>query len=83
MVLIYHDIYRRKCRILGRFRVSCTNLDGHLNCKNFKTYDLVLSESFHTLRDRNNQNTATYHCRDVTSKLLQLQENCVENNKHT
>ena len=37
MVLIYHDIYRRKCRMLGRFRFSCTNFNDHLKSQSFKT----------------------------------------------
>ena len=32
-----------------------------------KYIDLVLLESFHRHSDRNNQNTAKYHCRDVTA----------------
>ena len=37
MVLIYHDFYRRKCHILGRFWFSCTNFDDHLKGQSFKT----------------------------------------------
>ena len=48
MVLIYHDIYRRKCRILGRFRFSCTNFDGHL--KGQKLQDSVCTQYRATLK---------------------------------
>ena len=37
MVLIYHDIYRRKCRILGRFRFSRATFDCHFKGQSFKT----------------------------------------------
>ena len=37
MAFIYHEFYRRKCRILGLFRFSCTNFDEHLKSQSFKT----------------------------------------------
>ena len=37
MVLIYHDFFLRKCRILGHFWFACTNFDAHLKSQSFKT----------------------------------------------
>ena len=36
MLIIYHDIYRRKCRSFVNFRFS--NFDGHFKGQNFKTH---------------------------------------------
>ena len=37
MVIIYHNIYRRNCRIFVNFRFSCSNFDDHFEGQNFKT----------------------------------------------
>ena len=47
MVLIYHDFYLRKYRILGRFLFSCTNFDDpNLTSQSFKTDRLVVSTEY-------------------------------------
>ena len=38
MVIIYRDIYGRKCPIFFNFRFSCSSFDDHLEGQNFKTH---------------------------------------------
>ena len=37
MVIIYRNIYHRKCRIFVNFRFSCWNFDDNFEGQNFKT----------------------------------------------
>ena len=37
MALIYHDIYRRKCRTFVRFQFACTDFDDHLKSQSLRT----------------------------------------------
>ena len=36
MVIIYRNIYRRKCRIFCNFRFSCRNFDDQFEGQNFE-----------------------------------------------
>ena len=43
MLIIYHKIYRRKCRIFANFRFSCSNFDDYLRSKLQDTLFLLLA----------------------------------------
>ena len=44
MVIIFHDIYRRKCRIFVNFRFSCSNFDSQIKSLNAMTHFPVVYE---------------------------------------